>query len=385
MEIRRAKETELDVLLEIYGLAQKFMVSTGNPDQWKPGYPGEEKIREDLEQEACYVCVENGEIEGVFAYYQGPDPTYGKIEDGNWLNDAPYGVVHRLASRGRVPGVAGRCLEWAFEKSQNLRIDTHRDNRVMQHVLKKNGFLPCGTIYVADGSKRIAFQKVKGKEYQEVLDYLKEEIRVGRLKAEDRLPTERQLSERLGVSRTTVRDAMRLLEGMGVLFSRQGSGNYLSGDMERSLADMLQFMLLLRKLDYRTINQLRRAVGLWAYQEVMEHHTREQAEELEHLLVRMEEEEKPAACDQKFHEKLLEFTGNTLMQAMMKPLSAVCVELIEKASAKMDEKERERLKDSHFRMLEALKTKEAEKGYQAAKEHYDLVDRKIAGWEESGR
>ena len=54
---------------------------------------------------------------------------------------------------------------------------------------------------------------------------------------------------------------MRILEGMGVLVSRQGSGNYLSGEMEKSLSEMLEFMILLQEMDYRTVNQLRRAIA----------------------------------------------------------------------------------------------------------------------------
>lgn len=382
MEIRRATEEDLKDLMIIYESARKVMIRNGNPTQWSSSYPGEERIREDIRNQACYVCVENGEVEGVFAYYCGPDPGYGRIDHGNWLNDAPYGVVHRLASGGRIRGVADFCLEWAFEKCRNLRIDTHRDNHLMRHILEKNGFIPCGTVYVEDGSSRIAYQKVKDKGYQEVLDFLKNEICEGRLKAGDRLMTERQMSEQLGVSRTTVRDAMRMLEGMGGLVSRQGSGNYLSGNMERSLSEMLQFMLLLKELDYRTINQLRRAVGMWAYQEVMEHHTPEQIGNLKKVLSQMEKSQNPAASDQRFHEYLLACTGNTLMQAMMKPLSEVCEKLIEKAIESMSGEERSRLGESHARMMEALEEGNAREGYEAAKRHYDLVDSKIAQWKE---
>ena len=307
MEIRKAKESELDLLMEIYGIARAFMVRTGNPGQWKDSYPGEERIREDISRGVCYVCVEDGVVEGVFSYLPGPDPTYQRIDDGQWLNEEPYGVVHRLAGRGHVHGVAACCLEWAFARCGNLRIDTHRNNHVMRHILEKNGFVSCGTIYVADGSPRIAYQKtaedkeqegrqiqtdsgnhqekernqkVRDRESQDVLDYLKREIRLGHLKEGDRLPTERQLSGKLNVSRTTVRDAMRILEGMGVLVSRQGSGNYLSGEMEKSLSEMLEFMILLQEMDYRTVNQLRRAIALWNYRQVMEHHTPEQIGEL---------------------------------------------------------------------------------------------------------
>ena len=178
MEIRKAQEKDLETLLKIYAHAREFMAKTGNPDQWKSSYPDEEKVSGDIAQGVCYVCVQDGEIEGVFSYLQGPDPTYQKIDDGKWLNEDPYGVVHRVAGRGHVHGVADRCLAWAFDQCGNLRIDTHRDNRVMQHILEKNGFTVCGTIYVADGSPRIAYQKVQGKNLVKKAPDQKESVRV---------------------------------------------------------------------------------------------------------------------------------------------------------------------------------------------------------------
>lgn len=412
MEIRKAKESELDLLMEIYGIARAFMVRTGNPGQWKDSYPGEERIREDISWGICYVCVEDGVIEGVFSYLPGPDPTYQRIDDGQWLNEEPYGVVHRLAGRGHVHGVAACCLEWAFARCGNLRIDTHRNNHVMRHILEKNGFVPCGTIYVADGSPRIAYQKtaadgeqegrkiqtdsgnhqekernqkVRDRESQDVLDYLKQEIRLGHLKEGDRLPTERQLSGKLNVSRTTVRDAMRILEGMGVLVSRQGSGNYLSGEMEKSLSEMLEFMILLQEMDYRTVNQLRRAIALWNYRQVMEHHTPEQIGELQEILRQMSQEPEKETCDEKFHKKLLEFGGNSLMILMMNALSGTCRELIRNAFASMAEEEGKKLEQSHWNMLEALVGGRMKEGCEAVMEHYDLVDREIEKWKEGVR
>ena len=47
-----------------------------------------------------------------------------------------------------------------MEHCQSLRADTHADNKVMQHLLEKNGFTRCGVIHVADGSPRFAYQKL---------------------------------------------------------------------------------------------------------------------------------------------------------------------------------------------------------------------------------
>ena len=160
MTIRKAKIEELQTVLEIYAIARGFMVSTGNPEQWGEVYPPESLVRHDIESGACYVAEADGQIEAVFMYAFEDDPDYQVIEDGKWLNEDPYGVVHRVASRGNIKGIGAKCMLWGFEQCKNLKMDTHEDNRVMQHVLEKNGFVRCGRVYVADGMPMIAYQKI---------------------------------------------------------------------------------------------------------------------------------------------------------------------------------------------------------------------------------
>jgi hypothetical protein len=160
MQIRKATEQDLNTIMEIYAHARRFMAQTGNPTQWSDSYPQESLIRQDIESGISYVCTGDGdEIEAVFMYAQMDDPTYRVIEDGAWKNDRPYGVLHRIASRGQVRGAASFCMQWCFDQCRNLKCDTHEDNKVMQHVLEKNGFERCGRIYTEAGSPRIAFQK----------------------------------------------------------------------------------------------------------------------------------------------------------------------------------------------------------------------------------
>ena len=116
---------------------------------------------EDIDANRLFIYTVNGRLEAVFAFILGVDPTYQVIEDGAWLNDTlPYGTIHRLASSGKSKGVASAVIEWCLEHCQSLRADTHADNQIMQHLLEKNGFTRCGIIHVADGTPRIAYQKL---------------------------------------------------------------------------------------------------------------------------------------------------------------------------------------------------------------------------------
>ena len=139
--IRKAELKDLERVLEIYAIARKFMAATGNPNQWPDdSYPSRELLIEDIALGSLYCLEEAKMIEGVFMFSTEKDPTYSDIVDGEWPNDEPYGVIHRLASSGRVKGVLAKSVEFAKKSADNLRIDTHEENLVMQSALSKLGF-----------------------------------------------------------------------------------------------------------------------------------------------------------------------------------------------------------------------------------------------------
>ncbi len=164
MRIRHSEIQDLARIMEIYVQARSFMAQHGNPNQWGPtNWPPEALIRCDIAAGNSYVCLNDVEqIIGTFFYAYGDDiePTYREITDGHWQDDSPYGVVHRIASDGSEKGVGLFCLNWAYDQCEHLRIDTHSDNTVMQGLVKKAGFVHCGTIYVEeDDYPRLAFEK----------------------------------------------------------------------------------------------------------------------------------------------------------------------------------------------------------------------------------
>lgn len=159
MHIRKAQMEDLVPITRIYEQAREYMCQQGNPNQWTAGHPNRQTVEQDILRGESYLCVEDGEILGVFVFFMHPDPTYAKIYNGQWLNDAPYGVIHRIAVHVHRRGVASFCFDYALSQCGNLRIDTHHDNTPMRRSLEKNGFTPCGIIYTQSGGERIAYQK----------------------------------------------------------------------------------------------------------------------------------------------------------------------------------------------------------------------------------
>ncbi len=163
MQIRKATIDDLDVIMSIYKDAQDFMIESGNPNQWGHFYPSEDLVREDISKGISYVICDRDNPHGVFVLIDGLEPTYQYIENGSWINEEPYITLHRIASDGKLHGIFKSAIDYSKSISDNIRIDTHSNNVIMQKQIEKNGFKKCGTIYVREGSPRIAYQWVKEK------------------------------------------------------------------------------------------------------------------------------------------------------------------------------------------------------------------------------
>ena len=71
-----------------------------------------------------------------------------------------YISVHRIASDGEVHGIFDTTISYAKEKYPCIRIDTYRDNKIMQKLLEKSGFTYCGIVKEEDGDPRREWQYV---------------------------------------------------------------------------------------------------------------------------------------------------------------------------------------------------------------------------------
>ena len=161
MIVRQAAAADVPAIMTVLEAARGIMRASGNPSQWPDGYPTLSMIEGDLSRGVGHVFEADGTIAGYFACIPGPDPTYGYIEGGAWLEDTlPYYVVHRIASYPHVHGIFAGIIDFVSGLTNNIRIDTHRDNKIMQHLLERHGFSYCGVIYLLNGSPRLAYQRV---------------------------------------------------------------------------------------------------------------------------------------------------------------------------------------------------------------------------------
>jgi len=159
--IRLAQTEDIPRLLEIYTAAKAFMRQNGNLHQWNNNYPARKDLEQDISARQLYVAqTQTGRLWGCFMLTAGPDPTYTVIYDGQWAQNTPYGVLHRIASDGSQKGLVCACINFASRKFPYLRIDTHADNLPMQRALVKEGFHYRGTIIAGDGTPRLAYDRI---------------------------------------------------------------------------------------------------------------------------------------------------------------------------------------------------------------------------------
>ena len=159
--IREARSTDMAEIMKVMDAAKMIMRQSGNMHQWGEGYPSEAVIMADVDKNGGFVVEDDGKVVGYFAFLSSPEPTYARIYEGKWIDDErPYHVVHRIASYPDTHGMFASIMDFCFSYDSNIRIDTHRDNHIMQHNILKHGFTYCGIIHLASGDERLAYQKL---------------------------------------------------------------------------------------------------------------------------------------------------------------------------------------------------------------------------------
>ncbi len=217
---------------------------------------------------------------------------------------------------------------------------------------------------------------MENKEYFKVIEYIKEQMKNGTIQIGGKLETERKLSEKLGISRPSIREALRSMENIGLIESKQGSGNYLLGNFSKNLTESFSLMLLMKQVDYVDITEVRRAIELEAYKIAMRSISDQQLKEIKSCLVNPLNErfENEILFDRNFHFAIVKATGNGFMMNIAEPLASVCKELIEETLKKATIDEREQLAQFHMQIYLGLEEKNLEKGLSAINAHYDLIN-----------
>lgn len=215
--------------------------------------------------------------------------------------------------------------------------------------------------------------------YEKLIDYVERELVEGRLNIGDRLPAERELSSMLEISRGAIRIGLSALIAIGVVESKQGSGNYINGAFDHKLTQIMTMMYALDEMSQREIFGFRYA----AEQEAILLATRtideEQKKQLTHHLTQLLSAEDPSVQthhDQLIHQIIVEASNNRLViaryMALNKILETIIRNVREKTSS-MGKNMSDHLEAIHQQLVESICTNNYEKAKQALDDHYTLL------------
>ena len=216
----------------------------------------------------------------------------------------------------------------------------------------------------------------------EAIVRIKAMIISGELRPGDRLPPEKELSERLGLSRNSMREAIKALEVIRVLDVRQGDGTYVTSLEPKLLVEAISFVV-----DLHTDNsiielfEVRRIIEGAAAALAATHITPEQLEELRahmELATHTDSVESLVEHDLHFHAQIVAASGNSYLSALVESLSSSTVRArIWRGLTQGDAVSR--TLDEHRAIVEALEIGDARLAEAHAMTHVSGVERWLRG------
>lgn len=216
------------------------------------------------------------------------------------------------------------------------------------------------------------------KTYEAIIDSIKTDIMCGKIRPGQKLPPERELAKKFNVSRTSVREALRTLEILGVVKSIQGSGNYITGDVEKSLVESMSIMFLLQQIDSIEFYQFREALELKAAMLAVQNIDDEKIMNLEEIVSKMAEskdESARSALDKQLHDTIISASNNLMIIQILNILSEVITQDIKQRRSEIlsDPDNIKRLQKIHEEMVRGLKQRDSYATYSAFSKHFDLI------------
>ena len=121
--------------------------------------------------------------------------------------------------------------------------------------------------------------------YQYVFDYFSEQILSGELKINDKILPEREIAEKLDVSRNSIREVMHMLEINGLPDCRQGSGNYIRCEPQEYMIQFMNMVMALHKIEYTEVYDIRMGYETVALRLAIKNATEEEIEQLHQILI----------------------------------------------------------------------------------------------------
>ena len=215
-------------------------------------------------------------------------------------------------------------------------------------------------------------------EYEKVIDYIRNQIEAENLTINSKLPTERAIAEELSISRNSTREALRILEHMGILKSIHGSGNYLTDNISMQMSEMLRYMILLKSISKLDICHFRRDMEKTVCRVVMKSEISEdELDKISDILNSESDKYDEVERDRLFHYSLIYATNNKLWICFMEATMDIYREWIDEVLSNADSDTKKILKEVHNSIFSSIKKRDMAKCEASIDKHYDIIEREL--------
>lgn len=217
------------------------------------------------------------------------------------------------------------------------------------------------------------------KAYARVIEKVKKMILSGELKPGEKLPPEREFAEELEVSRNSVREAIRIMDMMGIVSSQQGSGNYVTCEFQKSITETMAMMFAMDQVNDKQISQVRYSLEVLAFTLALDRVREEDLAKMEECVEKLDkngDSKNNATLDKIIHYTLARASGNQLLIDILEACSGVFDIFIEdmRYGILKNENRKTELNVCHRHLVDALREGDREKGLQALKWHFEMID-----------
>lgn len=228
------------------------------------------------------------------------------------------------------------------------------------------------------GAKDDSKELNKDKPYQIIVDYVRNGVISGEMRPGDRLPGERELAERLGISRNSVREGLRILENMGVTTSQHGAGHYISLNFDEPMTEMLSLIYTMRGMGRDDLTQFRYCLEREAMHLAVDNASEQQKIVIRgHLdaLLAADNEKERYEHDMALHMTLIEASRNDYLITTYRALTNVIEDYIPVFRGKIIEgmRSNDKLEDAHRMLVTGVVDSDLHAGLEGLSRHFEYI------------
>lgn len=202
---------------------------------------------------------------------------------------------------------------------------------------------------------------------QSVINVLTDAIRSKELQPGDKIPPEPELAESLGVARSSVREAIKILTYLGVLESKRSEGTFVCDGYKESMIDPMVYGILLNQDSFENLMELREMTEAGMMRLAIEHHEDRELDELESILGEMKKAlelrenrvDTFFEADNRFHDKIAEMGKNPMADKINKVVRSLTHAVrYQTVSAMILSGKSDKLLDTHVQLFNAIRKRD---------------------------